>query len=415
MWFLIRLILFPLKWAMKILAPVSLLLLAALMVYLFFWLPDVSVLVENRPETTTFIELTRDRFHKAGKTGRVQQTWVDLEDISPALVEAVLIAEDDRFYLHQGFDFTELMNAMEANLKADRFVRGGSTISQQLVKNLYLTPEKSYTRKLNEALLTWKIEHSLSKDRILEIYLNVAEWGNGIFGVEEAARVYFKKPAMELTESQAVSLAARLPNPHETRERPLQRRMAREKVILKRLQETKPGYRGTKRPLLAKHQKGDSKGETRLLDSKSLDRMGDLAQKQVDQWWKEFSKSEEPDWKIPTPVSTSNARIARKTLQSDPPQNLASVREEPKDGGTAVPNPSLPSRPAASEPAPSERAERQPEREWNEKIERLQTAASSPQVPRNEEPKQDPPESRERSQEFHERIARLEKLLSKKN
>jgi len=396
---LIRLILFPLKWALKILAPVLLLLAAALVVYLFFWLPDVSILAKEDPETTAFIELTRNRYQNQENPKRIQQTWVGLDEISPALVEAVLIAEDDRFYLHRGFDFTEMMNAMEANLEANRFVRGGSTLSQQLVKNLYLSPEKSYTRKLNEALLTWKLEHTLTKDRILEIYLNVAEWGDGIFGVERAALFYFKKPAKELTEREAVSLAARLPNPHEVGDRPVQRRLAREKVILERLRKTKPGYRGTRRSLLAETKEEKHEGRGVLIDEKSLDRMGELAQQQVDKWWRTLAGSSEPDWKLPTQVPA----VPRRPLPAEIPREIPPVGEER----------------TAEIAEPVERVVRAAEtRERTEQVSAGPQRSAKP--PRKEDASTKPatqqPEAKsEPPRDFQASLARLEELLSKKD
>jgi monofunctional biosynthetic peptidoglycan transglycosylase len=128
-------------------------------------------------------------------------------------LKAVLIGEDDKFYQHEGFDFDAMEQAMEKNVKAGRFKAGASTISQQLTKNLFLSPEKSLTRKFKEAILTWRLERALTKRRILELYVNVAEWGDGIFGIEAAARHYFHKPASQLSTMEAARLAAVLPNP----------------------------------------------------------------------------------------------------------------------------------------------------------------------------------------------------------
>ena len=415
MWFLIRLTLFPLKWALKILAPISLLLVAGLVGYLFFWLPDVSILVDDHPETTAFIELTRERFEREGKPGRIRQTWVELEDVSPALVEAVLIAEDDRFYFHQGFDFTELMNALEANLTANRVVRGGSTLSQQLVKNLYLSPERSYTRKINEALLTWKLEHSLSKDRILEIYLNVAEWGDGIFGVEEAARYYFRKPAADLRDREAVSLAARLPNPHAEGERPLQRRRSREKAILKRLQETQPGYRGTQRTLMASHKKKKEVHDNSLLNQKSLDRVGELVQKGIDQFLNEDSPAEEIDWKIPERV-VSVPLPKEPVIPNGEPSEPSNSLEEGTQKTTSA---TVQTPPAAIPPAPEPKLRNQPttdrSRRLAEKIQKIQTATVSSTSPDRESKIQKASRRNKRSRDVQERLARLEKILSEKN
>jgi monofunctional biosynthetic peptidoglycan transglycosylase len=138
---------------------------------------------------------------------------VPLSKISPYLIKAVLIAEDDKFWRHEGFDYEAIQKAIEKDLKAKKFKSGGSTITQQLARNLYLSPEKSLIRKVSEALITWRMEKVLSKKRILELYLNVAEWGEGIFGVDAASRHYYGKSSSELTPEEAARLAAILPNP----------------------------------------------------------------------------------------------------------------------------------------------------------------------------------------------------------
>jgi len=150
---------------------------------------------------------------KKGKTLRIDQRWVPLSAISPTLVKAVLIAEDDKFWSHEGFDTEAIKKAIEKDIKARKFKLGGSTISQQLAKNLYLTPVKHPIRKIQEAIITWRMERVLSKKRILELYLNVAEWGEGIYGIEAASRHYFGKPSSELTPAESTRLAAVLPNP----------------------------------------------------------------------------------------------------------------------------------------------------------------------------------------------------------
>jgi len=124
-----------------------------------------------------------------------------------------LIAEDDKFWKHEGFDYEAIQKAIEKDLKAKKYKVGASTITQQLVKNLYLSPEKSLTRKISEALITWRMEKVLPKKRILELYLNVVEWGEGIFGVEAASKYYYGKPSSQLTPREAARLASVLPNP----------------------------------------------------------------------------------------------------------------------------------------------------------------------------------------------------------
>jgi len=143
---------------------------------------------------------------------QITQKWVTMRNISPNIIKAVLIGEDDGFYHHDGFDVKGMENAIERSIK-NGTLAGGSTISQQLSKNLYLSPSKNPIRKIKEAIITWRIEKTLSKRKILEIYLNVAEWGDGIFGIEAAARHYYHKSAKNLTAQEASRLAAVLPNP----------------------------------------------------------------------------------------------------------------------------------------------------------------------------------------------------------
>ena len=159
------------------------------------------------------MEYRQQEWQREGKSLRIKQQWVPLSRISPYLIKAVTIAEDDKFYQHEGFDFEAIQKAVEKDLKAGKFKFGGSTISQQLAKNLYLTPSKNPSRKLKEAILTWRLERNLSKKRIMELYLNVVEWGEGIFGIETAARTWYGKPASDLGPEEAARLAAVLPNP----------------------------------------------------------------------------------------------------------------------------------------------------------------------------------------------------------
>lgn len=149
-----------------------------------------------------------DRF-----TPRGHSTWMPLWAISPKLQDAVVVWEDPMFYHHHGINFAETSRAFQEDVRAGEYRRGGSTITQQVAKNLYLSPEKSLRRKFREAVLAYRLEHALTKDEILEIYLNVAEWGNGVAGAEAASRFYFSKSAEELTWAEAALLAAVLPSP----------------------------------------------------------------------------------------------------------------------------------------------------------------------------------------------------------
>jgi len=193
----------------------TILLAAALLINIAFYMvyPDVSGLKKDRPTKTAFMEYRERQWEKSGLNKHLRQEWVPLSAISPYVVKAVTIAEDDKFWSHEGFDFEAIQKAMEKDLKKRRLRAGGSTISQQLAKNLYLTPAKNPVRKVKEAILTWRLERNLTKSRIIEIYLNVAEWGDGIFGIEAAARHYFGKGAGSLSAREAAALAVVLPSP----------------------------------------------------------------------------------------------------------------------------------------------------------------------------------------------------------
>jgi monofunctional biosynthetic peptidoglycan transglycosylase len=179
--------------------------------------PDVSRLKKENPKKTSFIEYREEEWKKRGKKVRIQKKWVSLGHISPYVMKAVIIAEDDKFWSHKGFDLDAIQKALEKDLEKGTFKFGGSTISQQLVKNLYLTPSKNPLRKAKEAIITLRLERALNKRRILEIYLNVVEWGEGIFGIEAAAQHYYSKPAIALGPQEAARLAAVLPNPRRYR------------------------------------------------------------------------------------------------------------------------------------------------------------------------------------------------------
>jgi monofunctional biosynthetic peptidoglycan transglycosylase len=156
-------------------------------------------------------------WQEQGIRRKITNIWVPLSSISPYVMKAVIIAEDDKFWSHEGFDFEAMQKALAKDIKKKKFKVGGSTISQQLTKNLYLSPSKNPIRKLKEAILTWRIERHLSKRRIMELYLNVAEWGDGIYGIEAAARKHYGKSAAGLTAREAAVLAAVIPNPRKYR------------------------------------------------------------------------------------------------------------------------------------------------------------------------------------------------------
>jgi len=185
----------------------------ALSIAFNFVYPDVSTLRKVNPKKSAFMEYRENEWLRQGKKKKIVQQWVPLSQISPYVIKAVIIAEDDKFWSHEGFDFDAMQKALEKDLKQKKFKVGGSTISQQLAKNLFLSPSKNPIRKLKEAVLTWRLERNLSKKRIIELYLNVAEWGDGLFGIEAASRRYYDKPASDLSASEAAKLAAALPNP----------------------------------------------------------------------------------------------------------------------------------------------------------------------------------------------------------
>jgi monofunctional biosynthetic peptidoglycan transglycosylase len=175
--------------------------------------PSVGRLATERPATTAFIERYRAEQRAAGRPDRVAWTWTPYAAISPALKRAVLVAEDVNFFSHHGFALDEMQSALEDALRDRELPRGASTITQQLAKNLWLSRSRSPLRKAREALLTWQLERRLSKRRILELYLNVAEFGPGLYGVGAASQRYFGKAPADLDEGEAAQLAAVLPSP----------------------------------------------------------------------------------------------------------------------------------------------------------------------------------------------------------
>ena len=180
----------------------------------YFVYPDVGKLVEENPVKSAFMESREAEWKRDGlDEKKIHQRWVLLRNVSPNLIKAVLIAEDDKFWKHEGFDYQAIQRSIEKDIAAKKFKMGGSTISQQLAKNLYLSSSKNPVRKIKEAILTWRIEKKLSKRRILELYVNVVEWGDGIFGIDQAARHYYGVSPARLTAQQASKLASILPNP----------------------------------------------------------------------------------------------------------------------------------------------------------------------------------------------------------
>jgi monofunctional glycosyltransferase len=165
------------------------------------------------PTSTAFMNARLEVMQEKNPDAELKYKWVDYNKISNHLKRAVVASEDSKFKHHEGFDWEGIEKAYEKNLKKGKIKAGGSTISQQLAKNLFLSGKRSYVRKAQEAVITYMLEKMLSKRRILEIYLNVIEWGNGVFGAEAAARHYYKTSAANLGKTQSAKLAAMIPNP----------------------------------------------------------------------------------------------------------------------------------------------------------------------------------------------------------
>ena len=188
-------------------------LLAWIMLYQVWVLAHILWWVEHNPQHTAFMQARLEILQETRPDARLQQQWLPYAHISSHLKRAVIAAEDSRFVEHQGFDWAGIELAFEKNLKKGKIVAGGSTISQQLAKNLFLSGHRTPWRKAQEAVITFMLERLMSKRRILEIYLNVIEWGDGVFGAEAAARHYFHGSARGLGPAQAARLAAMIPNP----------------------------------------------------------------------------------------------------------------------------------------------------------------------------------------------------------
>jgi monofunctional biosynthetic peptidoglycan transglycosylase len=209
--------------------------------YVYLTLPDVRALRTENPATTAFMDLRAREADHAGKTPRKVQRWVPYERISPSLKRAVLVAEDAAFFQHEGIDFDEMEKSFETNWKKGRLARGGSTITQQLAKNLYLSPSKNPVRKIEEFLIARRLEAELTKRRILEIYLNVIEWGDGIYGAEAAARSYFQTSAAALGPNESALLAASIINPRRySPGRPSNFLRRRQQLIRQRMGDVEP-------------------------------------------------------------------------------------------------------------------------------------------------------------------------------
>lgn len=215
---------------------VALLALLGWLVFEWIRFPDVEALKNAPPKTTAFMERRKKELRRQGKSDQLEWKWVSYGRIAPSLRRAVLVAEDNSFYEHEGIDVKGMREALERNWKRRKITHGGSTITQQLAKNLYLSPSRNPVRKLREYFITRALEKHLTKKRILEIYLNVVEMGERVYGAEAAARHYFGKSASGLSASQAALLAGCLPNPRVMNPaKPNKRLRARQRMILSRM------------------------------------------------------------------------------------------------------------------------------------------------------------------------------------
>lgn len=181
--------------------------------YIFFTVPDVRDLQVKNPETTAFMKYRIQEAAARGRNLRIRHKWIPLKQIPKVLQQTIIVSEDASFWVHNGIDWHEVNQALRSNWEAQKVLRGASTITQQTAKNLYLSPERSFSRKLKEFFIARAMEVHLSKRRILEIYLNCIEFGDGIFGIRSATWHYFRKAPSQLSVSEMVRLAAIIPSP----------------------------------------------------------------------------------------------------------------------------------------------------------------------------------------------------------
>ena len=206
------------------------------MAYAYLTLPDVRPLATSNPTTTAFMELRVREAHQAGKVPVRQQRWVPFRRIAPSLSRAVIVSEDSAFWTHDGVDYDELEKSIELDWGRWQLLRGASTITQQLAKNLYLSPSRNPLRKFRELIIARRLEAELSKTRILELYLNLIEWGDGIYGVEAAAQAYYHRSASALEPAESAMLAGAIINPRVMNPaHPTPRLLRRQQIILGRM------------------------------------------------------------------------------------------------------------------------------------------------------------------------------------
>jgi monofunctional biosynthetic peptidoglycan transglycosylase len=200
--------------------------------YFYYSLPTVSLLKQHNPKTSALMELRAEEYRQKKIRAPRRQVWVAYDAISDHLKKAILVNEDAAFFSHKGVDLEELKAALKKDWETMSFNRGGSTITMQLAKNLYLNPSKNPLRKIKEIVIAWQLEQTLTKPRIFEIYLNIVEWGRNVYGAEAAARFYFEKSAADLDAIEAATLAALLPSPRTSKQRNI---LLRRNLIFARL------------------------------------------------------------------------------------------------------------------------------------------------------------------------------------
>ncbi|MFC5476169.1 monofunctional biosynthetic peptidoglycan transglycosylase [Paraherbaspirillum soli] len=201
------------KFVGKLLLRLFMLLIAAILLLQLYFFVQIWWWVDHNPDSTSFMRQQLSVLQETHPNAQLQFKWVPYARISSNLKRAIIASEDANFSEHDGIDWNALEKAYEKNTKKGKVVRGGSTITQQLAKNLFLSGERSYLRKGQEFIITYMLEFWMDKERIFEIYLNVVEWGNGVFGAEAAAQHYYRTSAANLGASQAARLAVMLPRP----------------------------------------------------------------------------------------------------------------------------------------------------------------------------------------------------------
>lgn len=211
------------------------------LIYLYLTVPDVRDLRTHNPETTAFMELRADEARAEGREPKRVQQWIAYSRISPNLKRAVLVAEDAGFWGHEGIDVVEIRKSLETDWEKGTFLRGASTITQQLAKNLYLSPSRNPFRKLRELIITRRLERELTKTRIFELYLNEIEWGDGLYGAEAAAGAYFGTSASDVGPDQAALMAGAIVNPRDLNiSHPNARLRNRQRIIRSRMGNVTP-------------------------------------------------------------------------------------------------------------------------------------------------------------------------------